>query len=445
MQPQEDASTPFGDRREAGRELADVVAQLDLEEPVVVALPRGGVPVAFEVAQELGAPLDILLVRKLGAPQNPELAVGAISEDGQVILDGDTIASLGISRDQLGGTIARERLELERRRSSYRGEALPIEVRGRNVLLIDDGLATGSTAVSAARALRGRGAARIVAAFPVCPQGVERALTGEFDEIVCLRKPRQFGGVGRWYRDFSPTSDSEVVELLGAGRAEMHGTAAAVSIGAGAGISLQGDLRVPADPRGLVIFAHGSGSSRHSPRNRAVAEALNSAGFATLLLDLLSKEEEGERGHVFDVALLARRLLIATEWAYGEKRLRGLPIGYFGASTGAAAALTAAAAPESRIGAVVSRGGRPDLAADALPRVSAATLLIVGGNDREVRGLNELAAERLGGRSEVIVVPGAGHLFEESGALARVADLAANWFSSELAASVGDAASTGAQ
>ncbi|MBK5115939.1 MAG: phosphoribosyltransferase, partial [Thermoleophilia bacterium] len=134
MQLREDANTPFRDRREAGHELAEVLAQLDLEEPVVVALPRGGVPVAFEVAQELGAPLDILLVRKLGAPQNPELAVGAISEDGQVILDGDTIASLGISRDQLGGTIARERLELERRRSSYRGETLPIEVRGRTVL-----------------------------------------------------------------------------------------------------------------------------------------------------------------------------------------------------------------------------------------------------------------------------------------------------------------------
>jgi predicted phosphoribosyltransferase/dienelactone hydrolase len=447
MQLPADTTATFRDRREAGRKLAEALEPLGLEAPVVIALPRGGVPVAFEVAGKLGAPLDIILVRKLGAPENPELGIGAISDDGQVILDGQAVAALGVSRHELDEVIGRERRELERRRSLYRDDSDGIAVSGRTVILVDDGLATGSTAVSAARALRGRGATRIVLAVPVGPRGIERELVDEFDEIVCLLEPHQFGGVGRWYEDFSQTPDSEVIELLAESRGAADGDRgepgdpagepdeireAPVVLDAGSGVRLHGDLRMPVDARGLVIFAHGSGSSRHSPRNRFVASELNSAGFATLLLDLLSEDEETSRGNVFDVELLAGRLLAATEWAEGEAQLLELPIGYFGASTGAAAALLAAAAAGRRVGAVVSRGGRPDLAGNALARVHAPTLLIVGGADHAVLQLNELAAARVAGRTKVAVVPGAGHLFEEPGALDEVADLAADWFSSQL-------------
>ena len=195
------------------------------------------------------------------------------------------------------------------------------------------------------------------------------------------------------------------------------------------GLRLAGDLRLPEPTAGLVIFAHGSGSSRLSPRNRQVAEALNEAGFATLLFDLLTTEEELDRANVFDIGLLAERLLAVTRWSEGEEELRRLPISYFGASTGAAAALRAAAHPGAEIAAVVSRGGRSDLAAGSLEEVASPTLLIVGGADRQVLELNEQAARLLRCEHEVAIVPGATHLFEEPGALERVAELAAAWFS----------------
>lgn len=197
---------------------------------------------------------------------------------------------------------------------------------------------------------------------------------------------------------------------------------------------LDGDLRIPVDARGLVLFAHGAGSSRRSPRNRAVAEHLNSAGFATLLLDLLTQVEAGERANVFDIGLLTQRLLSVTRWAQDDVELRTLPLFYFGASTGAAAALRAASHVGSAVNAIVSRGGRPDLAGDALERVISPTLLIVGGADWQVLGLNEQAAERMRCRHQVAIVPGATHLFEEPGALDLVAQLAGEWFSRFLTA-----------
>lgn len=198
------------------------------------------------------------------------------------------------------------------------------------------------------------------------------------------------------------------------------------------GAGLDGDLVVPEGAAGLVVFAHGSGSSRFSPRNRFVAGRLQESGMATLLVDLLTREEEPEDLHTgrfrFDVDLLARRLLAAVRWAADQPDLAGLPVGLFGASTGAAAALRAAADAPERVAAVVSRGGRPDLARDALPRVRAPTLLIVGGADEPVLVLNRQALGLLLCEKRLEVVPGAGHLFEEPGALERVAELACRWF-----------------
>ena len=198
------------------------------------------------------------------------------------------------------------------------------------------------------------------------------------------------------------------------------------------GARLEGTLVAPEEARGIVLFAHGTGSSRFSPRNRFVAEQLNAAGLATLLIDLLTAEEEqAERltGHLrFDIDLLAERLLAAT-----DAEESGLPLGYFGASTGAAAALVAAAERPERVRAVVSRGGRPDLAGEALRRVRAPTLLIVGGDDRQVLELNRLALARLEAEAELEIVPGATHLFEEPGALEQVAQLARAWFERHLA------------
>lgn len=192
---------------------------------------------------------------------------------------------------------------------------------------------------------------------------------------------------------------------------------------------LPADLQLPAGPlRGLVLFAHGSGSGRLSPRNRFVAEALNQRGLATLLFDLLTEEEAADRANVFDIPLLARRLGEALAWQGEFEELVQLPTGLFGASTGAAAALVAAAGAPDRIAAVVSRGGRPDLAGDALEKVRAPVLLIVGGNDSIVIDLNREAASRLNVKKDLQIIPGATHLFEEPGTLDQVAALSAKWF-----------------
>lgn len=201
-------------------------------------------------------------------------------------------------------------------------------------------------------------------------------------------------------------------------------------------LDLPGTLQTPPDASALVIFAHGSGSSRFSPRNIAVAEALNLRGFATLLFDLLTPEEESAnaRASVFDISLLAARLESAVAWVDRSTVFKTLPIGLFGASTGAAAALVASVRLGDRIGAIVSRGGRPDMAEEVLPRVSAPTLLIVGGADYGVIELNEYAYSKLSCEKAFEIIPGATHLFPERGALDRVIDLAGNWYARWLGA-----------
>lgn len=450
----------FRDRRHAGRLLATQLMALAGKRPVIVALPRGGVPVGFEVAAALDAPLDILAVRKIGAPGNPEFGVGAIAEDGTAVLNAQTAGRSGMTQSLLEATVQRELIELRRRMKRYRNGRAPIDVRGRTVIVVDDGLATGLTVVAAVRALRARGAASIVVAVPVgAPDSI--ALVGEeADEVVCHTIPHDLIGVGRWYEDFRPVADDEVVELLEAAvtaaeapraptaparasRPQAPGPARTLQLDVGSA-TLIGDLSLPAaEPHGLIIFAHGSGSSRLSPRNRAVAATLNDAGFATLLYDLLSEREARDRALVFDIPLLARRLELVTRAVLDDPALAALPIGYFGASTGAAAALRAAAAVGDVVQAVVSRGGRPDLAADRLPHVSAPTLLIVGSRDREVLELNRRAGAMLRCPHRLLVVDGATHLFEEPGTLETVAQLATQWFEEHLRAVVAQPAALG--
>ena len=264
------------------------------------------------------------------------------------------------------------------------------------------------------------------------------------DAVAGVLAELQRGRGDHAYADFSQTSDAEVKTLLEQGRAEAGPPRAgppegeppeseSVCISVGRGRSIEADLVVPPVARGLVIFAHGSGSSRHSARNRYVASVLQQGGLATLLLDLLTPEEELDRGNVFDIAVLARRLLLATRWAAVQPATRELPVAYFGASTGAGAALVAAAQADLEVRGVVSRGGRPDLAAPHLADVRAPVLLIVGGNDRVVLDLNREAAAQLGGPHELVVVPGATHLFEEPGALETVARHVCDWLVQRLA------------
>ena len=436
----------FRDRPDAGRRLAAALMPLAGERPVVIALPRGGVPVAFEIARALGAPLDVLAVRKLGAPGRPEFAVGALAEERIGVLDPEIAAQVGMTQAELDRTMDRESAELERRIHAYRGERAPIPVAGRTAIVVDDGLATGLTVLAAVRAVRRRGAGRTIVAVPVGSPEAVALLREEADQVVCLEVPQQLYSVGSWYSDFFEVSDRQVTTLLAAAGRRRESPAASgtrtVVLDVG-GQQLTGDLVVPHGARGLVLFAHGSGSSRLSPRNRDVAEILNRRGLATLLFDLLGPEEAANRTRVFDIPLLAGRLEAVTRWTRGDDELAGLPIGYFGASTGAAAALRAAGELGDVVGAVVSRGGRPDLAEDRLGFVTAPTLLVVGGHDRAVLELNREAAALMRCPHEMRLVPGAGHLFEEPGALEMVARLAGDWFARHLTAAAVPAAAAG--
>ncbi|MBP1134796.1 putative phosphoribosyl transferase [Arthrobacter sp. PvP023] len=425
----------FEDRVEAGRRLGQRLEYLRGQNIVVLGLPRGGVPVAFEVATALDAPLDVIVVRKLGVPFQPELAMGAIGEGGARVLDQHIISRVGVTQAELDAVEDRERALLESRVARFRKGRTREDLKGRTAVIVDDGIATGSTARVACHIARQLGAARVILAVPVAPADTLADLT-EPDEVVCLATPRQFTAVGYHYRDFSPTDDAEVVLLLDAAAKRLHraqavanGTAVDEDVQIDAGtVRLQGHLYLPVEGAAVVVFAHGSGSSRHSPRNRFVAAFLQRAGLGTLLLDLLTPAEELNRANVFDIGLLAGRLTGATEWLAGRPDTAGSRVGYFGASTGAGAALWAAAEPGVRIGAVVSRGGRPDLAGERLSAVRAPTLLIVGGADREVLELNRWAQALLRCPSQLSVVPGATHLFEEPGTLSEAAALARDWF-----------------
>ena len=449
----------FHDRRDAGRQLGRALRNYERANPLVLGLPRGGVPVADEVAIALHAPLDVVIVRKLGSPMNPECGFGAVGEGGALVTDEGARREVGVGDEEYRRIIGRERAEIERRIALYRENRPMLDVTGRTVIVVDDGLATGSTASAAISVLRHLGAGRIVLAVPTGSAQAVELLRSRADEVLCLQTPEWFRAVGAQYEDFAQTTDHEVIEILrqhvrgagprdGTGAASGEGSSADISganaLGVNAlgvdrdiaieirpGIALPGRITVPPNAIGVVAFAHGSRSSRLSPRNASVARTLQHAGLGTLLFDLLTDDEAETRANVFDIELLAQRLALATAWLRAQPTTGGLPIGYFGASTGAAAALVAAS-DDREIAAVVSRGGRPDLAGAALPKVTAPTLLIVGGLDLEVIALNRTARSQMTCPTRLDIVPGATHLFDEPGTLAAAAGLARDWFTAHL-------------
>ncbi len=427
----------FRDRSDAGRRLAGRLEHLRGEDVVVLGLPRGGVAVAAEVARALGAPLDVILVRKLGVPVQPELGMGAIGEGGTRVINPDVVRYARVSEAEVAAVEEMERAELLRRARRYRGDRRRVSLAGRTAVVVDDGIATGSTARAACAVAKAQGAKRVVLAVPVAPAAAAGQLAGDADEFAILHAPEQFLAIGEWYDDFSQVTDEEVIRLMGGAplgeRPQNERPRDEEVTVLARDTPLPGHLVVPAPGAGIVVFAHGSGSSRHSPRNRYVAGVLTGAGLGTLMFDLLTPDEASDRANVFNIGLLAQRLAGATGWLRGQPGIQGARVGYFGASTGAAAALVAAAGPGSDIAAVVSRGGRPDLAISVLAQVRAPTLLIVGGLDDLVLEANRRARDHLRCEHKLAVVPGASHLFEEPGTLEQVAGLARDWFTRHLA------------
>lgn len=440
----------FLDRADAGRQLAARLVGARLDDAVVLALPRGGVPVAAEVARALGAPLDVLVVRKLGVPHQPELAMGAVGEGGVCVLDPRVVRAADVTEEEVATVRRRETVALAARARRLRKERRPVPLAGRTAVVVDDGVATGATARAACQVARAAGARRVVLAVPVAAPRAAAELAGVADAVVTVVRPEPFLAVGQAYRDFSQVGEEEAASWLARsatavappdpgdgvdpdGDPPTRDEAVRLEV---AGADLVGHLTVPEGALGVVLFAHASGRSRHSARNRFLAAALHGAGLGTFLVDLLTPDEEVVRARVFDIPLLAARLEAVARWVADQPDVGGLGVGYFGASTGAAAALAVAARPDCTARAVVARAGRVDLVGAELARVRVPTLLVVGGHDRLVLELNRRGVAALQCESRLAVVPGASHLFDEPGALEEVADLAAGWFTRHLVVEV---------
>jgi len=431
----------FADRRDGGRRLARQLLPFLSEQPLILALPRGGVPVAWEIAQALGTGLDIWVVKKVGSPHYPELGLGAVAEGGVVYLNKDMIRAVGASDDQVEAAVARKSQELRERVRQLRGNLPAPRLKDRSVILVDDGIATGGTVRAALQALGAAGAARVILATPIASTQALQELETLVDHIVCLHSTSELSAIGAWYDDFHQLTDQEVISILNRARGE---ESAPSWEDRKTGLicedllldTAEGPIAVRyAGPRqaiGLVVFAHGQGSHKHSPRNRHLASVLQRYGLATLLFDLLDHDEESILEISACLDLMVRRLQGVTQAVRVLPRTRGCVLGYFGSGTGGAAALQAAAQSPEEVAAVVIRGGRVDLVPHALARVRASTLLVVGELDSQVLRANQQAYRLMTAPRKLTVIPKATHLFEEPGALDAVARVAGEWFRDHL-------------
>jgi putative phosphoribosyl transferase len=420
---------PYRNRRDAGRALAVALERFrGRPDLLVLGLPRGGVVVAYEIAQALGAPLDVLVVRKIGLPGAEEVAAGAVGPDGLTVFN-PKIASL-VAGDELRRLAEAARLEVARRQRLFRDGAPPLSVSGRCVLVVDDGIATGASTRAAVRVLRAMHPSEIVIATPVAAGDALAALHHEADQTICLATPEAFHSVGTWYDDFVQAEDRQVLALLHRARAiaeprRRHVAEPSldhVRIRAGDTL-LDAELAIPPHPRAVVIVA----------QDGTIVPSLGAVGLATLRIELVPGPDGGNRRRDvrYDTPALTDRMVDVVDWAASHPALAGLPVGIHAASTVAAAGLAAAAARRPQVRAVVCRGGRPDLAATSLRRVHAPTLLVVGADDRSVLGFNRRAADLLPD-GHVVTVPGAHHMFAEPGALEQANALARDWLVAHL-------------
>lgn len=450
----------FTDRAEAGWLLAVRLAHLREADPVVLGVSRGGVAVAFQVARGLEAPLDVIAVRKLGVPFQPELAMGAIAEGGVRVVNEDMLARAEVAEAELAEVEQQEQALLEAQVRRYRQGRSRLRLTGRLVVVVDDGLATGARARAACEAVRAGGAARVVLAVVVAPKGWEASVGPAADELVCLATPTWFFAIGQFYEEFRQVSDDEVADYLQeaarrpgrrkpvarlpvpvggqGGRLPL----AVASPGPGAsrrveidaeGAHLVGRLEIPTRPRGVVVIAQASSRSRHDAWPRELARSLGEVGMATLLLDLLEPAEEVDRASVCDCPLLGARLAAAACWlASGATGLGELPLGYFASGASAPAALWAAGQASPEVAAVVAstRGGQEIL--DRLELVPAATLLLVEGGDLAFcRGI-EHAAARGAPQRPLAIVLGGRQPFDEQELAVTTRQLACQWFHAHL-------------
>lgn len=441
------------DREHGGRLLAQEFRRLRADDPVVLGVTRGGIPVALEIAKAFGAPLDFVGVQKVRAPEFPEFTVAAVAEGGALYLHLRMLRLVGMTAAEASERAQQAAVELAQRIRRYRGETPPPSVAGRTALVVDDGVATGATACAAARAVLSRGATRVVLAAPVIAPGAERELAREFDEVLALEWPFPFLSLRLWYEHLDRLTDGMVVEYLrrGAGpavgpdaeRAEveranaerapadvatLHSEAVVIPCGAGSRDTLEADLVLPEGARSIVVF--GTGSSRDSPRYQLIAAMLHEVGIGTLRCDLLTPDEHRDRAEwlPIDPRVLTGRIATVMRHLSVLPVLREARRGLYAGGPSAEAALEVAATAPELVDAVVVRAGQLDrVPMTTLARVRAPVLLVVGGQDENVLAANRAALAHLVA-GELEVVPGATDVSGEPGALEAVGRLAASWF-----------------
>jgi len=412
----------FRNRQEAARELADVLANRNYSNPIVLGIPRGGVPVADEVARRIRGTPGVVVARKLRAPQQPELAIGAVAANGAAYVNERLAREVGADRAYVEREIAYQAADAQQREARFDG-AHQAGIAGRTVIVVDDGIATGSTAIAALRSVRAAGAARVVLAVPVGPPETIRALAAEADDVVCPRVERDFYAVGQFYDDFAPVTDDEVDRIVlgwraGAGEA-LHQDAVIQRDG----VRLAVRLAIPpgSQPAPVVVFIHGLGSSKDSPRNVDVAARLLGAGFATVLFDLSGHGESDAdpRG----VAAFVDDTVAVVGLVAHQARIDSSRIALAGSSVGAAVALQAVRAASPAPAVLVLRA--PAIEARDIRAVGVPTLVVIGSHDPRYREL--AGACRVAEGVTLEVVDGAGHLFEEPGTLDRAIDATVAW------------------
>ncbi len=414
----------FGDRADAGRRLGERLSLLRSADAVVLGVPPGGVPVAFEVARRLGAPLDVVGVVPVSAPLQPNLTIGAVGEYGVYLLNRRLTDRLSVSRSWLYQEITQTAARLQNATLRLRANRPAVTLRDRTVILVADAVGGSMMIRTAAKVARRRGARQVVLATPVISVGAEARLRRDMDRVVCLQEVTDSSALTHCYDQAGPVSDRKIRRLLAVAAGTQPDIACRITVPAG-DTRLHGILTVPMGAVGLVVLVAGALRTT-SPLNRAMAAHFDRDGLATLLLDLVGPHEAVPPEPAIDAPAMARRLAAATSRAVERPELAALPIGYFGSESGAATALIAAAGPPP-VSAVVCCAGQTDPAAEWLRWISAPTMFIAGGWDTQVLEANRRARKSLRCESAVEVMSGTAQSLDEPAVRARIADLSATW------------------
>jgi putative phosphoribosyl transferase len=423
----------FEDRRRAGLALArELTAVIDPAHTVVAGIPRGGIAVAIPIVERFAVPLAMVYARKLTAPQAPELAFGALDEDGHAFIDPRIVAMLALTAQDIERARTRVTTEIRRRMSLYEAPSLAEFLPGRDVVLVDDGLATGLTMRAAVAYARRHGARQIIVAVPCVSSSAAERFRREADRLVSLIVDEAFEAVGAYYVDFSPVSDDEVVAMLRRARGRDGVQPLRISFTNPQGRRLAGELLLPdtPGPHPVVVFAHGFGSDKASPRNRLVADALVAAGVAAFVFDFTGHGESEGTPEDSTPTQQVDDLRAALDTLGGIDDVDGTRLAVAGASSGAAIALRLAA-EDKRIRALALRSPNVEGAEAAAVRVKVPTLLVVGERDAPIRLMCEALLPRFAD-ARLEIVPRGDHLFEEPEALARAAALTVGWLKSRL-------------